>query len=102
MDNESTKKDLPILLLPRAKRHIRLLKKEDRKLLVKLWDLILDLLEDPENGIGHPEKLKGNMEGHWSRRISQKHRLVYRILENEKEEIEMVEISACYGHYDDK
>ncbi len=101
MDNEK-KKDIPIKFISDSKDDIRRLKKEDRKLLVKLWDLILDILEHPDSGIGHPERLKGNMEGCWSRRISQKHRLVYRVLENEKEEIEMVEISGCYGHYDDK
>ncbi|MDD4729788.1 MAG: Txe/YoeB family addiction module toxin [Dysgonamonadaceae bacterium] len=43
-----------------------------------------------------PEALKGNLSGWWSRRINDKNRLVYRIQDN------VIEISQCRGHYDDK
>jgi toxin YoeB len=42
--------------------------------------------------------LKGQPEGRWSRRISQKHRLVYRIFDTEV----LVLVLSAYGHYDDK
>ena len=60
--------------------------------------LIDELKVHPLLGTGHPEPLKGNPEGRWSRRISKKHRLVYRVHDKE---IIVLDISV-YGHYDDK
>ena len=48
---------------------------------------------EPFDGIGKPEKLKGNLSGYWSRRITQEHRLVY------KYEDEMLTIASCRFHY---
>ncbi len=46
-------------------------------------DKILDLIEsttlDPFRGLGKPEPLKHIGNGIWSRRITQEHRLVYRV-----------------------
>jgi len=42
--------------------------------------------------------LKGQPEGRWSRRLSKKHHLVYRIYETEV----VVLVISAYGHYDDK
>lgn len=81
---------------PYALKNIPALKKEDTKLLVKLWDLLLDIDKNHPNGIGHPEALKHEMEGWWSRQISPKHRLVYQIVD------EIIIVSMCYGHYYDK
>ena len=44
------------------------------------------------------EQLKGLPEGRWSRRLSKKHRLIYRIYETEV----VVLVISAYGHYDDK
>jgi toxin YoeB len=52
----------------------------------------------PRTGTGHPEQLKGDMNGLWSRRITQKHRLLYQIQEQEV----IVIILNAYGHYYDK
>ena len=60
--------------------------------------LIQEIQEHPTTGTGKPEPLKGNRLGQWSRRISQKHRLIYEI----REEIVTVLILSSYGHYDDK
>lgn len=60
--------------------------------------LLSELREHPRTGLGHPEPLKGKPEGRWSRELTKKHRLVYRIYETE---VEVLVISA-YGHYDDK
>ena len=64
----------------------------------KALTLIGELYEHPKTGTGHPEQLKGKPEGRWSRQISKKHRLVYRIYETEV----VVLVIAAYGHYDDK
>lgn len=86
----------PIILSDRIKVDIPKLKRENAKLPAKIFELILDIQNDPFKGIGKPEALKGNLSGWWSRRISDKHRLVYRIKD------EQLEIASCFGHYDDK
>jgi len=78
------------------------LRKENVKLVAKLWEFIFAILKDPYKGIGKPEPLKGDLEGCWSRRLTDKHRLVYRVIEREGEEEDILEILSCYGHYGDK
>nr|WP_243440734.1 Txe/YoeB family addiction module toxin [Fretibacterium fastidiosum] len=48
------------------------------------------------DGIGNPEPLIGNYSGYWSRRIDEKNRLVYRVLND------TIEIVQCRTHYGDK
>lgn len=55
-------------------------------------------MQHPRTGTGHPEPLKGKPDGRWSRRVSQKHRLVYRIFDDEV----VVLVLAASGHYGDK
>ena len=57
-----------------------------------------ELYDHPKTGLGHPEPLKGKPEGRWSREITKKHRLIYRIFETEVH----VDVLSAYGHYDDK
>ncbi|MGA2904728.1 MAG: Txe/YoeB family addiction module toxin [Candidatus Korobacteraceae bacterium] len=56
--------------------------KTDRKTALRLLELVNAILRDPFEGIGKPEPLKFGFAGCWSRRITQEHRLVYRVLEN--------------------
>lgn len=63
----------------------------------KLNDLINELRIHPRFGTGKPEQLKGNFSGLWSRRLTQKHRLVYSI----EEDIVTVILISAYGHYED-
>ena len=51
----------------------------DRKVLARVNELIRDTMRNPFSGIGKPEPLKSNLKGWWSRRITQEHRLVYRV-----------------------
>ena len=74
------------------------LKKDEPAAYKKVVSFIEELKEHPKTGTGHPEPLKGKPEGRWSRQISKKHRLVYRIYETEV----VVLVIAAYGHYDDK
>ena len=74
------------------------LKKSEPAAYKKVASFIEELKEHPKTGTGHPEPLKGKPEGRWSRQISKKHRLVYRIYETEV----LVLVIAAYGHYDDK
>ena len=70
---------------------------EDRRTLNKINKLINDIVRNGNEGIGHPEPLKGDLEGWWSREINEKDRLVYRILDENK-----AEIMQCKGHYSNK
>jgi len=87
-----------IILSPTAERGMQALKRKEPQAYKKALLLILELQEHPTTGTGKPEPLKGNRSGQWSRRISQKHRLVYQI----KEEKITVLVLAAYGHYEDK
>ncbi len=49
----------------------------DRQILKRINRLIDDALRDPTQGIGKPEPLKHMLAGAWSRRITEEHRLVY-------------------------
>lgn len=53
--------------------------KTDRKMCKRIHALIEDTQRHPFEGIGKPEALKGNLQGFWSRRIDQEHRMVYAI-----------------------
>jgi toxin YoeB len=51
----------------------------DRRVALRVLDLVEAVLRDPFQGIGKPEPLKYVLAGCWSRRITQEHRLVYRV-----------------------
>ena len=55
----------------------------DRKVALRIFRLIEAVLRDPHAGIGKPEPLKHLGPGLWSRRISQEHRLVYLVREDQ-------------------
>jgi toxin YoeB len=55
----------------------------DRKLALRIMDLVKETLRDPFSGIGKPERLKYFKDNTWSRRINDEHRLVY-VVENDR------------------
>ncbi|MBE9050639.1 Txe/YoeB family addiction module toxin [Nostocales cyanobacterium LEGE 11386] len=67
---------------------------EDKKTFKKILALIRDIQKDAFSGIGKPEALKYELQGYWSRRISDEHRLVYKVEEN------LLIILSCKYHYD--
>ena len=82
----------------RAEQDLLCLAKSEPKAFAKANRFIGELREHPKTGTGHPEPLKGKPEGRWSREITKKHRMVYRIFEEEV----YVDVLSAYGHYDDK
>ncbi len=56
--------------------------KTDRKTALRVLELVEAVLQDPFTGIGKPEPLKYVLAGCWSRRVTQEHRLVYRVTED--------------------
>ena len=67
--------------------------KTDRKIAIKILDLVETVVRSPFEGIGKPEPLRYLGSGVWSRRISQEHRLVYVV---KKDQIDFVQ---CRYHY---
>jgi len=53
--------------------------KTDPKLLKRINFLIQEIQRSPFEGIGKPEALKHDLSGYWSRRISDEHRIVYKL-----------------------
>jgi toxin YoeB len=87
-----------VILTEEASADLKRLQRNEPSAYKKALKLIAELGEHPKMGTGHPEPLKGLPEGRWSRQITKKHRLVYRI-DNGKV---LVIVLASYGHYDDK
>ena len=53
--------------------------KTDRKVALRILELVEAALKDPFQGLGKPEPLRHELAGCWSRRINQEHRLVYKV-----------------------
>lgn len=70
--------------------------KTDKKIALKIGALIEDILKNAFTGLGKPELLERNLKGYWSRRITEEHRLIYKITD------ESVIIFSCHSHYNDK
>ncbi|MBV5308988.1 Txe/YoeB family addiction module toxin [Chromatium okenii] len=66
---------------------------QDRKIQKRVVNLITDVLRNPYQGIGKPEPLKHELKGCWSRRITDEHRLVYRV------DVNTITVIACKYHY---
>ena len=59
--------------------------KTDRNAALRVLELVEATLRDPFQGVGKPEALKYVLAGCWSRRITQEHRLVYKVGETRVE-----------------
>ena len=68
--------------------------KQDKKTLKKINSLIEDSLRNGTNGLGHPELLKGDLQGLCSKKIDDVNRFVFRINNDS------LEIVQCRTHYD--
>jgi toxin YoeB len=66
----------------------------DKKTFERLKRLIAETARTPFAGIGKPEPLKRELKGYWSRRISDEHRLVYKVTD------EQLIIASCKYHYE--
>lgn len=67
---------------------------EGRTVLKRINDLLKDIQRNGNEGIGKPEPLnKHGFQGYWSRRITDEHRLVYKVAGDE------IRIATCRYHY---
>jgi toxin YoeB len=53
--------------------------KQDKRMVERINKLIQETQRAPFEGIGKPEPLKHALAGFWSRRITNEHRMVYRV-----------------------
>ncbi len=67
--------------------------REDKKIHARISELVKDIRRNPFSGIGKPELLRHDLKGFWSRRITDEHRLVYKITDEE------IIIYSCKFHY---
>jgi toxin YoeB len=67
--------------------------KVDKNVQKRINELILETLRTPFEGKGKPEPLRGNFSGYWSRRITDEHRLVYKVLDDR------IHVIQCRFHY---
>lgn len=82
-----------IVLDPQAIEDMKWWIKQDKKLALKIMELIEELPQSPFSGKGKPEKLRFNLSGFWSRRITQEHRLVYEVTND------FIRVVSCRYHY---
>ena len=83
-----------VVLTDKAKEGAKKLSKNEPQSYKKLLKLITELENHTTTGTGQVEQLKGNLSGYWSRRITKKHRLIYRVIE---EQIQVTVINT-YDH----
>ncbi|MFN8339254.1 MAG: Txe/YoeB family addiction module toxin [Saprospiraceae bacterium] len=62
----------------------------------KLEKITIELTESPYTGIGQPEQLKHHLTGYWSRRLNQKDRIIYQVIEYPEGAVVIV---SALGHY---
>jgi toxin YoeB len=84
---------MPIKFLDDAWDDYLTLQRDHKELLKRLHMIIRDIQRNPFDGIGKPERLKQNLSGYWSRRLTEEHRLVYAI------EGDTLVILQCRYHY---
>jgi toxin YoeB len=65
----------------------------DKKIVKRINDLLKECVRIPFEGKGKPEPLKGDLSGFWSRRITDEHRLVYKVSNTG------ISIVQCKHHY---
>lgn len=65
----------------------------DPKIVKRINTLLRDIARNGNHGIGKPEVLKYGFSGYWSRRITEEHRLIYKIVGDE------IRIAGCRYHY---
>lgn len=66
---------------------------QDKKILKRINALLKDIARQPFEGIGKPEPLKYTLNGYWSRRINDEHRLVYTVKNKQ------IIVIQCRYHY---
>ena len=78
---------------PELQEDLRYWVRADRKVALRVLDLVEAVLRDPFQGIGKPEPLRHLGSGVWSRRLTEEHRLVYVVTDDR------IDFLQCRYHY---
>lgn len=78
---------------PEFREDLRYWVRADRKVALRVLDLVEAVLRDPFQGIGKPEPLRHLGSGVWSRRLTEEHRLVYVVTDDR------IDFLQCRYHY---
>ena len=81
---------------PNALKQLFYLAEREKKLFKSFKKIIEDTQRNGITGLGHPEPLKGNLTGWYSKHIDDGNRMVFRIIDD------VVEVAECHTHYQDK
>lgn len=79
MPGERHKVERKVDFLPRFREDLAWWIKADRKVALRILQIVEATIADPFAGIAMPEPLKHQFTGCWSRRITLEHRLIYRV-----------------------
>ncbi|MFO7970569.1 MAG: Txe/YoeB family addiction module toxin [Desulfobacterales bacterium] len=85
-----------INILKKAQSDLDWFRRNDKNSYIKSFDLVRELMINPREGTGKPERLKYFEKEVYSRRINHKDRLIYTIYESLKE----IDITSFRGHYE--
>jgi toxin YoeB len=86
---------MQIEFTPEAKKEFDYWLKTGNKAILKRIGLLIESIEkEPMMGVGKPEPLRHNLAGKWSRRITQEHRMVYKVDRN------IITLYSLKGHYE--
>jgi len=66
---------------------------KDKKIVKKINEIIKDIQRNGNEGLNKSETLRHGLSGYWSRRITDRHRFIYKLTENE------IVIIACANYY---
>ena len=76
---------------------------KNKRIIEKIKKLLESIEENYSRGIGKPERLKGYKERLlYSRRIDEKNRLIYEVIQNDDKQVISITILGLKGHYNDK
>ncbi|HEX7140731.1 MAG TPA: Txe/YoeB family addiction module toxin [Vicinamibacterales bacterium] len=70
-------KEREAVFQPEFREDLRYWVAQDRRVALRVLELVEAVMRDPFVGIGKPEPLKYLASGTWSRRLTQEHRIVY-------------------------
>ncbi|MEP6610880.1 MAG: Txe/YoeB family addiction module toxin [Mucilaginibacter sp.] len=77
-----------------ASEHLQYWRKSgNKKVQAKIKSLLIEIQNSPFEGTGKPEALKHKWTGYWSRRITEEHRLIYKVTN------ELITVVSLRYHY---
>ena len=87
---------MDITFSPEANEDYEYWKEKNPNTVKRIKRLLEDMSKHPYTGIGKPEKLNYELSGKWSRRINEKHRIVYVVRESKND----IYVLALRYHYE--